>query len=564
VTRIPQQIAAALRQSIVAAQQAGQLPAFAAPTLKIERPKRADLADYACAVALQLKTQTGKNPLETAKIIAAHMPATPLLQSTEVSPPGFLNFKLSPVWLAQQVQHIVAAGEQVFQASDYAGKTAQVEYVSANPTGPLSVHRIRGGVIGDTLANLLTASGYHVTREYYFNNAGQQMNKLGESVRARYLELLNLPADFPEGGYKGLYIRMIAATIYAFRGDSLRDAAADEFRQLAAAAIIERIRASMRRINIHHDVFFNESSLYEDGSVYETVRILRERGLAYDLDGAVWFKSTELGDEKDRVIIKKTGEPTYRLPDMAYHRNKLDRGFDLVVDIFGADHAATAPQVLLGVKALGYDSGIVRTIIHQMVELAEGGELKRMSTRRGDFVELDELIDDVGPDAVRYFMLAQSPNSAITFDLDIARAQGDENSVYRIQSAHMRCAGILRKAAERGLNDDGEINLALLGEEELAFVRKMLEAPDMIERAVAENAPQGLAFFALDLAGLFHPLYDRVRVISEQAELDPELAKARLHFYRAAKIVFARLLALMGMSAPETMRRRETTTTEEE
>jgi arginyl-tRNA synthetase len=249
---------------------------------------------------------------------------------------------------------------------------------------------------------------------------------------------------------------------------------------------------------------------------------------------------------------------------MAYHRNKLDRGFDLVVDIFGADHAATAPQVLLGVKALGYDSGIVRTIIHQMVELAEGGELKRMSTRRGDFVELDELIDDVGPDAVRYFMLAQSPNSAITFDLDIARAQGDENSVYRIQSAHMRCAGILRKAAERGLNDDGEINLALLGEEELAFVRKMLEAPDMIERAVAENAPQGLAFFALDLAGLFHPLYDRVRVISEQAELDPELAKARLHFYRAAKIVFARLLALMGMSAPETMRRRETTTTEEE
>jgi arginyl-tRNA synthetase len=265
-----------------------------------------------------------------------------------------------------------------------------------------------------------------------------------------------------------------------------------------------------------------------------------------------------LGDEKDRVIVKKSGEPTYRLPDMAYHKNKLDRGFDLIVDIFGADHAATAPQVLLGVRALGYDPSIVRTLIHQMIELSEGGETKRMSTRKGDFVELDELIDDVGADAVRFFMLAQNPNTAMTFDLSLAREQGDENPVYRIQNAHVRCAGIFRKAAEAGITDDGA-DLSKLGEDELLFVRKLLELSEVIDRAVVELAPQALAYYALDLAGAFHPNYDRVRVISDLEPTPADVQKARLRFYRAAKIVFARVLKLMGMSAPEYMERRERT-----
>ncbi len=553
---LPQEVAAVVQRGISAAQTAGALPSFDIPALKIDRPKHTNQGDYASNVAMQVQKQVGKSPVEIARIIQAHLPTADFISAVEVAPPGFLNFRLSDVWLARQVDHIIAAGERVFQQSIGAGKRAQVEYVSANPTGPLSVHRIRGGVIGDTIANLLGAAGYNVTREYYFNNAGQQMNVLGESVRARYLELLGIPCEFPPTGYKGMYIRMIAATIIAFKGDSMREAPASDFREIAARAIMERIKSSMRRVNIVHDVYFLENSLYEDGSVWATVEELRKRGYAYDQDGAVWFKSSALGDEKDRVIVKRTGEPTYRLPDMAYHRNKLERGFDLVVDIFGADHAATAPQVLLGVKALGYDPATVRTIIHQMIELVEGGEARRMSTRRGDFVELDELVDDVGPDAVRYFMLAQNPNTGMIFDLSLARAQGDENPVYRIQNAHVRCAGIFRKAAERGLTDDGA-DLSKLGPDELTVVRKMLEMEEVIARAVVEMTPQNLAYYALDLAGLFHPVYDRVRVLSDQEEIPEDVQKARLRFYRAAKVVFARALKLMGMSAPEFMERRE-------
>ncbi len=553
---LPQEVAAVVRGGITAAQSAGALPSFDIPVLKIDRPKHANQGDYASNVAMQVQKQVGKPPIEIARIIHAHLPTADFIESAEVAPPGFLNFRLSDAWLAQQVNHIIAAGDRVFQQDAGAGKRAQVEYVSANPTGPLSVHRIRGGVIGDTIANLLEALSYDVTREYYFNNAGQQMNVLGESVRARYLEMLGVHCEFPPNGYKGMYIRMIAATIIAFKGDSLRDAPAGDFREIAARAIMERIKSSMWRVNIVHDVYFLENSLYEDGSVWDTVEALRKRGFAYDKDGAVWFKSTELGDEKDRVIVKRTGEPTYRLPDMAYHRNKLERGFDLVVDVFGADHAATAPQVLLGVKALGYDPSAVRTIIHQMIELVEGGEARRMSTRRGDFVELDELVDDVGPDAVRYFMLAQNPNTGMIFDLNLARSQGDENPVYRIQNAHVRCAGIFRKAAERGLTDEGA-DLSKLGPDELSVVRKMLEMEEVIARAVSEMAPQNLAYFALDLAGLFHPIYDRVRVLSDQEEIPLDVQKARLRFYGAAKVVFARALKLMGMSAPEFMERRE-------
>lgn len=556
---LPLEFAALIRAALLAAQADQSLPQFPIPELKIDPPKRPEHGDYASAVAMQIQKQVGKPPMAIAELVKAHLPAAPFVKAVELAPPGFLNFRLSTEWLTAQIDHILNAGERAFSSSDGAGKSAQVEYVSANPTGPLSVHRIRGGVIGDTVANLLTALGYKVTREYYYNNAGQQMNILGASVKARYLEMLGLPAEFPEKGYKGQYIRMIAAAIAAIHGDSLAHAPIEEFRTLASNAIFYRIKNSLRRVNIIHDVFFLENSLYEDGSVWDTVKALRERDFAYDHDGAVWFKSTRLGDEKDRVIVKRNGEPTYRLPDMAYHRNKLERGFDLVVDIFGADHAATAPQVLLGVKALGYDPSVVRTIIHQMVELVEGGEARRMSTRRGDFVELDELVDDVGADAVRYFMLAQNPNTAMNFDLDLARSQGDENPVYRIHNAHVRCAGILRKVAEAGLSDSHP-DYSTLGAEECAFIKKALEIPEMIARAVADMSPQALPAFALELAGLFHPIYDRVRVISEQEPIPPATAAARLRFYKMAKVVFARLLSLMGMSAPEVMERRERAT----
>lgn len=554
---ITHQLAGLLRAALSAAQQDGSLPSFELPVLKIDRPKQADKGDYASAVALQIQKQVGKPPLEIAKIVAAHLPTAEFVSSTEVAPPGFINIRLSDTWLARMVEDILDADpDALFKLDTGAGKTAQVEYVSANPTGPLSFHRVRGGVIGDTIANLLAASGYDVTREYYFNNAGAQMDVLGLSVQARYRELLNLPFNFPDKGYKGLYIRMIAATILAIKRDSLADAPMEEFRSIAADALIQRIKASMHRVNIVHDSFFLENSLYQDGAVWDMVQALRDRGMAYDSDGAVWFKSTELGDEKDRVIVKKTGAPTYRLPDMAYHKNKLERGYDLIVDIFGADHAATAPQVLLGVRALGYDPQVVRTVIHQMVELVEGGETRRMSTRKGDFIELDELIDEVGPDAVRYFMLAQNPNTAMGFDLDLAKQNTDENPVYRIQSAHVRCAGIMRKAEAANVTDD-QADMTLLGAPELRLLRKVLEFSEVIERAVTEMTPQALAYYALDLAGMFHPVYDGVRVLSDHEQLSVEVQGARLKFYKAIKKVFARALSLLGMSAPEEMERRE-------
>ncbi len=553
---LPQEVADLIQRALTAAQADGTLPAFPIPELTISRPKRADQGDYASAIALQIQKAVGKKPLEIAEIVRAHVPAAEFIGAVEIAPPGFVNFRLSDAWLAAQVENIIAAGDRVFQSNIGAGKTAQVEFVSANPTGPLSVHRIRGGVIGDSLANLLEAVGYTVTREYYFNDAGQQMVNLGESVKARYLEMLGLPYTFPEKGYKGLYIRMIAAVILAEHGDSWKDSDASSFREVAAKAIMERIKTSMRRVNIHHNSFFLERSLIEDGEVWRTVDDLRGRGYAYDADGAVWFKSTVFGDEKDRVIVRRDGQPTYRLPDMAYHKNKLERGYDLVVDIFGADHAATAPQVLMGVRALGYDPSMVRTIIHQMVELVEGGEARRMSTRRGDFIELDELIDDVGADAVRYFMLARSADAQMEFDLDLAKSQGDENPVYRIQIAHVRCWGILRRAAERGLTDDGA-DLSLLSADELSVIRKMLELAEYIQFSVDNVAPHHIAFYAVDLAGIFNPVYDRQFVFSDSNPIPEPIAKARLRFYRAAQVVFKRILMLMGMSAPEIMERRE-------
>ncbi len=555
---LPQEVADLVQRAILAAQADGTLPAFPIPELTISRPKRADQGDYASAVAMQVQKAVGKKPLEIAEIIRAHLPSSEFIRSAEVAAPGFVNFRLSEGWLAAQVDHIIAAGECVFQMSSGAGKTAQVEFVSANPTGPVTVGRSRGGIMGDTLASLLTAVGYQVTREYYFNNAGQQMQNLSETLRARYLQTLDRPYTFPEKGYKGDYLRWIAAALVADKGDSLADADWTAFKEYAERAIFAHIRNSLRSVNIKFDVFFNENSLYADQSVWKVVSDLRERGSVYDQDGAVWFAATRFGDEKDRVLVKSSGEPAYRLPDIAYHVNKLDRGFDLIVDIFGADHAAEAPQVKLALKALGYDPAPIRTLIHQFVTLLEGGEQKRMSTRRGEYVTLDELVDDVGADAVRYFMLARSPDAQMEFDLDLAKSQGDENPVYRIQIAHVRCAGIRRKAAERGLTDDGA-DLSLLGADELSVVRKMLELQEYMQFAVDNLAPHQLAFYAVDLAGVFNPVYDRQLVISDLNPIPEPIAKARLRFYRAAQVVFKRVLTLMGMSAPEIMERRDKT-----
>ncbi|MEJ2151228.1 MAG: arginine--tRNA ligase, partial [Chloroflexota bacterium] len=425
--------------------------------------------------------------------------------------------------------------------------------VSANPTGPITVGRIRGGVMGDTLARLLRAAGYDVEMEYYFNNAGAQMRRLGLSLQARYLEKLGLPFEFPEDGYQGDYLYDIADLLIEEQGEALADEAdSTPFKEFAEAKIFEMIRASLRRVNIKFDSFFNENSLYETGAVDQVIEGLREKGLVYDAEGAVWFKTTDLGMEQDKVLVKSTGEPTYRTPDIAYHIDKLERGFDPAINILGADHQEEYPDVAAGLRALGYDDSKVHVIIHQFVTLKEGGVKKRMRTRKGEYVTLDELVDDIGPDAVRYFILARSPTSHMEFDLDLARQQSNENPVFYIQNAHVRCASIARVAAERGFSmEEGDVSL-LTDQKELTLIRKLIELPEIVELCVGELAPHKLAFWAHEeLARAFHPTYDEIRAL--HSDVPEDLARARLKLYAAARIVLARTLDLMGMNAPDVM-----------
>jgi arginyl-tRNA synthetase len=547
------ELAAAIRAAIAAAQAAGALPAFDLPDVLVERPRETTHGDYATAVALQLARPARLAPLKIAEVIVAHLERPVYLDGVSVAPPGFINFRLSDTWLQTLPNRILSAPE-AFGRSDGGRGRAQVECVSANPTGPITLGRTRGGVIGDTLHRVLEAAGYDVTLEYYYNDAGRQITLLGESVKLRYLQQLGRPAELSDEHYQGEYIADLAKGLIAERGDALVDAPADPFAEYARDRISQQQKDTLARIGIVFDNYFREQSLYETGAVWRTLEELQERGYVYEQDGAQWFRSTAFGDDKDRVVIKASGEPTYRLPDIAYHWDKARRGFDLVVDIFGPDHHATAPQVLMGVRALGYDPDFVHTLLHQIVNLVRSGEPVKMSTRRGLYVTLDELVDEVGADPIRYFMISRSANSPIDFDLDLAVEHSDKNPVYYIQNAHVRCAGIFRRWAEAGLPEDADrdADLSLLTHErELAFLRKALELGDVVELIAATYEPHRLAFYAYDLAALFHPTYEECRVL--HSDVPAPLRLARLRFYRAAKVVFARVLELMGMSAPDVM-----------
>lgn len=548
------ELSAAVRAAISAAQAAGALPVFDIPEVLVERPRETTHGDYATAVALQLARSARMAPLKIAEVIAAHLLRPDYLGEVGVVPPGFINFRLSPGWLQMLPDHILAAGNDFGRFDLGDGKAAQVECVSANPTGPITLGRTRGGVIGDTLHRVLEAAGYVVTLEYYYNDAGRQITLLGESVKVRYLQQLGRPAELSDEHYQGEYITDLARELIAEHGDALIEIPTDTFAEYARDRISRQQKETLARIGIVFDVYYREQSIYETGAVWRALEELRDRGYIYEQDGAQWFRSTAFGDDKDRVVVKAGGEPTYRLPDIAYHWDKAQRGFDIVVDIFGPDHHATAPQVLMGVRALGYDSGFVHTLLHQIVNLVRGGEPVKMSTRRGLFVTLDELVDEVGADAIRYFMISRSANSPIDFDLDLAVEHSDKNPLYYIQNAHVRCAGIFRKWAEAGLPEDADrdADLSLLSHErEIAFLRKALELGDVLEMIATTYEPHRLAFYAYDLAGLFHPAYEECRVL--HSDVPEPVRLARLRFYRAAKAVFARVLDLMGMNAPEVM-----------
>jgi arginyl-tRNA synthetase len=568
---LPAELAAAVTAAIQTAQAQGDLPAFPVPAVEIRPPKRPEQGDYAASVALALAKAAALPPLDIANRILKHLTRPDFIEAVEVAPPGYLNFRISEAWLKTQVEAIIAEDAALFALDIGKGKRAQVEFVSANPTGPITIGRTRGGVIGDSTARVLEAAGYSVEREYYFNNAGRQMRNLGNSLRVRYLQALGREVELPdnESFYQGEYLLDFAADLVREQGDAWANDDWQPFKEYAEKRMFEWIKNSLASIQIRHDVFFNENSLYESGAIWEILEDLEQRGYVYKAvrpetgeadeedaeaaDGkgeAVWFRTTRFGDEKDRVLVKSSGEPTYTLPDIAYHMNKLRRGFDICVNILGADHGTQYKIVQHGVGVLGEDPSRIHVILNQMVRAVRNGQEVRMSTRRGVFDTLDDLVAETSPDAVRYLLLARSPTTHITFDLDMAVAQSNDNPVYYIQNAHVRCAGIFREAAARSISDDGA-DVSLLGSEELRFIRKTLELGEVIEVAARNLEAYRVAFYALELAQTFHPIYESVRAL--YSDLPLPVQKARLRFYRAAQVVFRRVLTLMGMSAPEFM-----------
>jgi len=578
VILIPHALAELVTAALHTAQAVGDLPPFELPTVEVKASRHAEQGDYAYAT-MPLAKAARLAPLVIAERIVKHLPTAPFLDHAAAAAPGYVNLFLSQAWMKQQVDTIITEGETLYQLDIGAGKRAQVEFVSANPTAPLHVGRSRGAVVGDAIARVLQAAGWEVQREYYFNNAGAQMRNLGNSLRVRYLQVIGREAVIEDEKtfYQGSYLIDFARELAAEFGDSWADEDWSAFKEYAERQMFGMIKATLQRVDIRHDQFFNENSLYDSGAIWDGLRALDERGYVYkavkpetsdggatqtDADdpdaveqaasgaAATWFRSTRFGDSKDRVLVKNTGEPTYTLPDIVYHVNKLQRGFDLAVNILGADHYVQHQVVKYGLQALGLPAERVHVVIIQLVALLKNGEPVRMSSRKGDFETLDDLIDQTSADAVRYILLARSPDTHLNFDIDLAVKQTNENPVYYIQYAHVRCAGIMREAALRGVTDDGA-DLSLLGEPEVRFLKKVFELGEVIQQAARTLEAYRLAFYALELAQTFHPIFDSVRVL--HSEVPADVAKARLRFYRAAQSALARILHLLGMSAPEHM-----------
>ncbi len=519
---------------------------------QVTPPARKDHGDLASNVALQVAGLLEiRDRRGLAEVLAADLefPAG-TISRVEVAGPGFLNFYVDDQWYQHLVARIVQADRDFGRLEVGADRTALVEFVSANPTGPLTVGHGRNAILGDVIARLYEWAGYAVTREYYFNNGGRQMRVLGDSVRARYREQLGLPSEFPEDGYEGGYIADIAATLRDAHQDSLAESGLDVFRSAAEQAIFEDIRGTCERLGIRFDNFFNEMTLYDNGAIDEVVAGLRAKDLAYDLDGAVWFRGTAVGLDKDPVIIKSSGEPTYRLPDMAYHRDKLRRGFDHIIDVFGADHIDTCQEVLAAIRALGANIEAIKVVIYQFVTLQRGGQLVKMSTRKANFETLDDLLDEVGADAVRYFFTMRSPRSHLEFDLDLAKKQANDNPMYYVQYAHARLCSIFAKPEAADLAGEPLDLTALEHEAERNLVTQLALLPEVLQRALEELEPHRLTTYAAEVATAFHAFYDRCPILSAA---ERRTGRARLELATAARMVLRNVLDMVGVSAPESM-----------
>lgn len=518
----------------------------------IEKPRIPEHGDAATNVALTAAKSLGKPPRQIAEAIVAALVFDPKdLSAVEIAGPGFINFRFAPGWTQRQLARVLEEPQSYGITFANTGKRIQVEFVSANPTGPLTVGHGRNAVLGDTIARMFEWTGANVDREYYFNDAGRQMRVLGESVQIRYQQILGNDIEFPEGHYEGEYIRDIAQVLHRKVGDSLNvtnDIA--EFTAAARDAMFDDIKTTLHRMKIHMDTFFNEHSLYTDGSIDRVVQRLRDKGLAYDAEGATWFKTTEFGKEKDTVLIKSTGEPTYRLPDIAYHIEKLDRGYDLCVDIFGADHIATYPDVLSALQALDYDIKRVNVMVYQFVTIVQDGQPFKMSTRKANFVTLDELMDEVGADVTRFFFLMRAPGTHLEFDIAQAKDASDKNPVFYLQYANARVQSILRKATEVLTDLPSNPDLTKLEHEaEMALIKILLDFPEVVQRSAEAMEPHRIITYLNDVAATFTQFYHHCRILGEQNDL----AAARIALLKATSSVLVNGLTILGISAPDRM-----------
>ncbi len=558
------------------AQRKGNLPKTEIPEVLIERPRREEHGDYAASLPLKMIADINRtlkeaekpkmSPIDVGWRIVQRIEDVPFVGKLDVAPPGFINITLSESWLAQQVEEILAASEAFGNVNLGQGKATQVEYGSINPTGPLHVGAGRNLALGDTIANVLGAAGYDVQREYYINDAGAQMDKLGESLYVRYCEVLGRDCgEIPEGGYVGEYVLDWAQRVVDEEGDRYLELPRQEailaLREIAYQFGLEVIRADCSRMNIHYDNWFSERSLYDPeanpelgGSLFDhAMSILRQGDHLYMADDAVWFNAKALGGDKDEVVIRRNGEPGYFVSDIAYHYNKfVQRGHEWVIDVWGADHQGHAPRMKAMMKALGLDPDRLTLLIYQMVTLLDSGEQVRLSKRAGTQVDLHELLDDIGPDVTRFFLVSRAADSQMELDLTLARQESDENPVYYVQYGHARISSILRYAAEQGHTDEGADISLLTHPSEMMLIRKMLELPEVVALSAENLAPHHLTYYAQDLAATFHAFYRDCRVVSSEPG-DAELTKARLRLVKAAKQVLARTLHLIGVDAPERM-----------
>ena len=546
---IKDELAKLLEKAAIEAQQSNLLPPIELPEIVMERPQNPEHGDYASTLPLKLARSARMAPLVIAQNLASLIQCPEKIEKIEVASPGFINFSLRSDWLTTQVEAIIGAGKEYGSIDLAEGTRVQLEFVSVNPTGPLHVGHGRGAILGSALANVLASSGYEVMKEYYINDAGSQMNAFYRSLHARYQQALGRDVEMPAEGYFGTYITDIANEIIAEEGERFLDKPA-ELGELGKAKVIATISSDLEKLGVTFDEWFSEKSLFDQGQYDTSMSILNEKGYTVEKEGAVWFSSTALGEDKDNVLVRSDGSPTYFASDLAYHYSKLiERGFEKAIDIWGADHQGHVSRMKAVIGALGIDPERLQVIISQMVTLKRGDEIVRVSKRTGEMITLHDLMNEVGVDACRFFFLSRSADSQMDFDMELAKRQSADNPVYYVQYAHARICSILRLADEKGIDySGGEVSL-LTSDEELALIRKMLQLPEVVELIAQTLEPQHLPYYAMDIATVFHNFYEKCRVISD----DEALTRARLKLVEAVRIVLARTLLLMGMTAPEKM-----------